>query len=1253
MMMFYNSIFEMRDDEGNLIIGEGEKIDLAGYSQGAYGAVSLKLYDILTGQDRLDHVYAFASPGIPDPDGEIGQLLSDSVTNIGVSYDPFYGLGKYLGWGTGRLFGDVIEIPNWEGFPHNIREMNSMLALIEKQLEIETMEELINSLQSNGGGDDALLLEYSTKLSKLREQFSILNGCDGDLDALGLPTRIPSIKKWIAQALGAEPPRRDPMFLDLDGDGIETLGLAQGAFFDHDGNGFAEKTGWVSPDDGILVIDRNGDGIISSNVELVIGWESLRNENMNFIDAGLVLEEQIIDNVLDASDAAWEQLKVWRDLDGDGFSSGGELFTLDQLGIQSISWDHTDVNVTDGKGNTQIEAGTFVKTDGSLGNIGSFLVARDTTATIAEEWLEVSHEIAALPDLKGYGNLYDLHQAMAREALATEPSELLIAVQIVSTPNLKNLVETFMSADGVEAREQLMDEILFRWAGAWGIDPASRGPNIDARRLHVLEKFYGQDIVGVGGLNPNVNAAPFLNEAYKELYEMYYGQFMAQTHLKVLYEQIAYRWDDVSDKLTGDPSLAIAEIEARMAEDPEKGRVFLSEFARSLKGSGANEIIDYMSFRSHFAEQGEDLTWLIDSAGLYVMSGTDNGETLRGRDVDEAIAGGDGNDSLYATAGNDALYGQGGNDFLYGANDSDILVGGAGDDTVYASGGNDIADGSAGNDTLNGSTGNDVLRGGEGNDTLNGEYDNDLLDGGLGDDILNGGSGDDTYLYSQGSGNDTINSYAIGYVGPYATVINQNGFDTIQFGEGLTPDSFEYIGEGSNRGGNLLLRNRETGETLKFDRWLNGEYYQVDRFLFADGTELTAAEVTEKVNVIISGTEGNDNLNYGFDGRRNLVYGLAGNDTLHGKNADDILDGGAGDDVIYAGYGADLMEGGTGNDTLNGFTGNDVLRGGEGNDTLNGEYDNDLLDGGLGDDILNGGSGDDTYLYSQGSGNDTINSYAIGYVGPYATVINQNGFDTIQFGEGLTPDSFEYIGEGSNRGGNLLLRNRETGETLKFDRWLNGEYYQVDRFLFADGTELTAAEVTEKVNVIISGTEGNDNLNYGFDGRRNLVYGLAGNDTLHGKNADDILDGGAGDDTLYNYGTGNDTYLFAGDHGQDKIEDYDTTAGNIDTVRLGEGIDKQAVVMFRDGQDLLIFTDDDDYIRISRQFQANYGIERLEVTDGCYITRQDMENIVNAMIDFNSTQGMDIVQKYNTLRNDQIYQAVLAQTWHQQLNPQG
>ena len=38
-----------------------------------------------------------------------------------------------------------------------------------------------------------------------------------------------------------------PVILDLDGDGVETTSIADGgAYFDHDGNGFAEQTGWAS-----------------------------------------------------------------------------------------------------------------------------------------------------------------------------------------------------------------------------------------------------------------------------------------------------------------------------------------------------------------------------------------------------------------------------------------------------------------------------------------------------------------------------------------------------------------------------------------------------------------------------------------------------------------------------------------------------------------------------------------------------------------------------------------------------------------------------------------------------------------------------------------------------------------------------------------------------------------------------------------------------------------------------------------------
>ena len=59
-----------------------------------------------------------------------------------------------------------------------------------------------------------------------------------------------------------------PIILDLDGDGVETTGVKAGAYFDHAGDGFAEQTGWVGADDGLLVYDRNGNGVIDSGAEL-------------------------------------------------------------------------------------------------------------------------------------------------------------------------------------------------------------------------------------------------------------------------------------------------------------------------------------------------------------------------------------------------------------------------------------------------------------------------------------------------------------------------------------------------------------------------------------------------------------------------------------------------------------------------------------------------------------------------------------------------------------------------------------------------------------------------------------------------------------------------------------------------------------------------------------------------------------------------------------------------------------------------
>ncbi|MDD2829543.1 MAG: hypothetical protein PHW18_08225 [Sulfuricurvum sp.] len=80
----------------------------------------------------------------------------------------------------------------------------------------------------------------------------------------------PSVSDFYTSAKNWSPPRADPLVLDLDGDGIETIGVsdARNVLFDHDGDGIKTATGWVSADDGMLVLDRNGNGTIDNGGEL-------------------------------------------------------------------------------------------------------------------------------------------------------------------------------------------------------------------------------------------------------------------------------------------------------------------------------------------------------------------------------------------------------------------------------------------------------------------------------------------------------------------------------------------------------------------------------------------------------------------------------------------------------------------------------------------------------------------------------------------------------------------------------------------------------------------------------------------------------------------------------------------------------------------------------------------------------------------------------------------------------------------------
>lgn len=56
--------------------------------------------------------------------------------------------------------------------------------------------------------------------------------------------------------------------VDIDGAGIPTLTWEAGMYFDFDGDGRAESSGWVAPRLTLLVLDRDGNGLIETGAEL-------------------------------------------------------------------------------------------------------------------------------------------------------------------------------------------------------------------------------------------------------------------------------------------------------------------------------------------------------------------------------------------------------------------------------------------------------------------------------------------------------------------------------------------------------------------------------------------------------------------------------------------------------------------------------------------------------------------------------------------------------------------------------------------------------------------------------------------------------------------------------------------------------------------------------------------------------------------------------------------------------------------------
>lgn len=148
-----------------------------------------------------------------------------------------------------------------------------------------------------------------------------------------------------------------PIILDLAGDGVHLTSAETGVLFElHPGRLGMWAWTAASSDDAFLALDLDGNGFIDSGAELFgDGAIQVASANPNGFAAlawyDLSGQGGNGDGVIDRDDDIWGRLRLWRDVDHDGWSSTGELQSLDTVGVRSFSLSATLSDHVDAHGN--------------------------------------------------------------------------------------------------------------------------------------------------------------------------------------------------------------------------------------------------------------------------------------------------------------------------------------------------------------------------------------------------------------------------------------------------------------------------------------------------------------------------------------------------------------------------------------------------------------------------------------------------------------------------------------------------------------------------------------------------------------------------------------------------------------------------------------------------------------------------------------------------------------------------------------
>ncbi|AXF86486.1 Bifunctional hemolysin/adenylate cyclase [Ephemeroptericola cinctiostellae] len=425
----------------------------------------------------------------------------------------------------------------------------------------------------------------------------------------------------------------DPLILDLNGDGVKlTQFLDDPVMFDIDNDGGSlEQTGWVSTQDGIVVVDRNANGKIDNISETLseyyggaVGTEGSAGTKP-FKDGFAALKslDSNNDNLFNNNDATWGTVKVWvddnhdgkswKDLNGNGIVDAGEaseLKTLTALGISQINLINQAQSGEVRDGNEVLARGTFTQNGTSKEALAVNFLANPNGGTTTAS---------------GTGGITSTQTGTGNATIKAYTTTSLVGENInVTSKGVTN-------AAGGRGNDTLTGDANNNWlAGGMGSDVFNAGAGndvllIDADDLQAnINAGAGDDIVQVVG-----DRGITLNMAQAEV-EQVQGGRGADVIIGGGRSTVFVRGGDGNDMMIG---------------------------------GSANDVLN--------GENGDDL-----------INGGDGNDLLRGHRNNDILMGGAGNDILDGGLDDDKMMGGAGEDDLTASAGDDTMDGGAGVDAV-------------------------------------------------------------------------------------------------------------------------------------------------------------------------------------------------------------------------------------------------------------------------------------------------------------------------------------------------------------------------------------------------------------------------------------------------------------------------------------------------------------------------------------------------------------------------------------------